>query len=53
MFSGSYRFKIGAFECMVVSDGTNAYQNPAEHFFANAPNEHLEQALRDWGIAPE
>jgi glyoxylase-like metal-dependent hydrolase (beta-lactamase superfamily II) len=43
-----YRFKVGTFECMAVSDGTFAY--PHHSFFANAPKEHLEQVLREYNI---
>jgi len=49
----SYRFKVGAFECIVVSDGTFAYSHPAQIFFANAPQERLEQVLREHSLDPE
>jgi glyoxylase-like metal-dependent hydrolase (beta-lactamase superfamily II) len=49
----SYRFKVGTFECIVVSDGTFAYPHPAQIFFANAPKERLEQVLREHGLDPE
>jgi glyoxylase-like metal-dependent hydrolase (beta-lactamase superfamily II) len=49
----SYRFKVGTFECIVVSDGTFAYPHPAQIFFANAPQERLEQVLREHGLDPE
>ena len=49
----SYRFKVGTFECIVVSDGTFAYPHPAQIFFANAPKERLEQALRKHNITLE
>ncbi len=53
-----YRFKVGTFECMAVSDGTHTYAPPtfpppATFLFANAPREHLEQALREHDIQPE
>jgi len=53
-----YRFKVGAFECMAVSDGTLTYAPPtfpppATFLFANAPKERLEQALREHSIQPE
>jgi glyoxylase-like metal-dependent hydrolase (beta-lactamase superfamily II) len=46
-----YRFKIGTFECMAVSDGTltytpPAFPPPATFLFANASKESLEQVLR-------
>ena len=49
--SGVYRFKIGTFECMAVSDGTHRYAPPIfpppdTFLFANAPRERLEQVLR-------
>ena len=53
-----YRFKVGTFECMAVSDGTLTYAPPifpppATFLFANAPKERLEQALRVHNIRPE
>jgi glyoxylase-like metal-dependent hydrolase (beta-lactamase superfamily II) len=53
MNNKSYRFKVGAFECIVVSDGTFAYPHPAQIFFANAPQERLEQVLREHSLDPE
>ena len=53
MNNESYRFKVGAFECIVVSDGTFAYSHPAQIFFANAPQERLEQVLREHSLDPE
>ena len=53
MNNKSYRFKVGAFECIVVSDGTFAYSHPAQIFFANAPQERLEQVLREHSLDPE
>ena len=43
-----YRFKIGTFECIAVSDGTFAY--PDHSFFINAPKEQLELVLREHNI---
>lgn len=53
-----YHFKVGAFECMAVSDGTHTYAPPnfpppAILLFGNAPTEHLEQTLRQHNIQPE
>ena len=48
-----YPFKIGAIECVAISDGTLAYQNPAKILFANAPSDQLTQALRAHNIQPE
>jgi glyoxylase-like metal-dependent hydrolase (beta-lactamase superfamily II) len=53
MNNKSYRFKVGVFECIVVSDGTFAYPHPAQIFFANAPQERLEQVLREHSLDPE
>ena len=50
MNSESYRFKLGMFECIVVNDGTFAYPHPAQIFFVNAPEELLEQTLRDHNL---
>src|SRR5215217_5454306 len=44
----SYHFKIGAIECIAVSDGTFAYA--ADAFIANAPVERFEQELRDHNL---
>jgi len=53
MVEATYRFQVGKFECMVVSDGTYTYTNPAPTLFANAPKESLEQALRQHGLELE
>ncbi|MCJ7574273.1 MBL fold metallo-hydrolase, partial [Candidatus Bathyarchaeota archaeon] len=58
MSSESYRFKVGTFECMAVSDGTMTYtppmfQPPAILLFVNAPKERLVQKLREHNIQPE
>ncbi len=53
MTTERYRFKVGAFECIVVSDGTYAYPHPAQVFFANAPQERLAQVLREHDLDPE
>jgi hypothetical protein len=37
MKAQAHRFKIGAFDCLAVSDGTFSY--PAGLFFANAQKE--------------
>ncbi len=52
MSDNSYRFKLGAFECIVVSDGSFAYPHPAQLFFANAQKEELEQVLREHNCDP-
>jgi len=50
MLENTYRLRVGDFKCMVVSDGTFTYANPAHAVFTNAPKEPLEQALRQYGI---
>jgi glyoxylase-like metal-dependent hydrolase (beta-lactamase superfamily II) len=44
----SFHFKVGAIECIAVSDGTFAYAPDA--FVANAPVERFEQELRDHNL---
>lgn len=44
MISGSYRFKLGNFECISISDGSFDY--PLQNFFANVPKEQIEEILR-------
>jgi glyoxylase-like metal-dependent hydrolase (beta-lactamase superfamily II) len=39
-----YRFKLGDFECVSLSDGSLDY--PPQNFFANAPTAQIEEALR-------
>jgi len=58
MSTESYRFKVGTFECMAVSDGAHTYAPPtfpppATFLFANAPKERLEQTLREHNLQPE
>ena len=58
MNTGIYRFKVGTFECMAVSDGTHTYTHPtfpppAIFLFANAPKERLKRALREHKLQPE
>ena len=53
-----YRFKLGDFQCIAVSDGTHTYAPPtfpppAIFLFANAPRERLEQTLREHNLYPE
>jgi glyoxylase-like metal-dependent hydrolase (beta-lactamase superfamily II) len=44
MNTGSYRFKLGTFECVSLSDGSLDY--PLQNFFANVPLERVEEVLR-------
>ena len=58
MNSETYRFKVGSFECMAVSDGTLTYTPPtfpppAIFLFANAPKGLLDQVLRLHNLQPE
>ncbi len=53
MSSETYRFKIGAFQCIAVSDGTFTYSHPSSFLFTNAPKERLDQKLREHNIQPE
>jgi len=53
MSNKSFPFQVGAFECIIVSDGTFAYPHPAQIFFVNAPKGHLEQVLREHNLDPE
>ena len=53
MGNGNYRFELGNLKCIVVSDGSFTYHNPAQVFFANAPEQELEQVLREHNLEPE
>lgn len=48
-----YDFRIGEFECKIVSDGTFAYPHPAQVLFANAPEDQLIQVLNEHNLDPE
>ncbi len=53
-----YRFKIGAFDCTIVSDGTLAYKPPTfppppTFLFTNAKKEELAQVLHRHNLDPE
>ena len=55
MSTDVHHFKIGAFECMAVSDGTHTYAPPmfpppTTLLFTNASEEQLEQVLHGYGI---
>jgi glyoxylase-like metal-dependent hydrolase (beta-lactamase superfamily II) len=49
----SYRFPVGTFECIVVSDGFFTYPHPTQTFFVNAPQEDLALVLREHNLDPE
>ena len=57
MSSESYRFEVGSFECIAISDGTFTYPYPSQNvfinFFVNAPEERLKRVLRDHNLDPE
>ena len=58
MSADRYRFIVGTFKCIAVSDGTHTYAPPtfpppATFLFANAPRERLEQVLLEYNIQPE
>ena len=42
--NGSYRFKVGEFECVCISDG--GYNYELQQFFNNVPEEQVKQVLR-------
>jgi glyoxylase-like metal-dependent hydrolase (beta-lactamase superfamily II) len=42
--TGSYRFPLGGFDVISISDG--AFNYPLESFFANVPREEVEEVLR-------
>lgn len=44
----SFRFDVGRFGCVSVSDG--AFNYPLESFFANVPRERVEETLRRHGL---
>jgi glyoxylase-like metal-dependent hydrolase (beta-lactamase superfamily II) len=46
-------FPVGDFECFIVSDGSFAYPNPGQSFFANADQDELTTALECHGIDTE
>ncbi len=53
-----YRFKLGDFQCIAVSDGIHTYAPPtfpppAIFLFTNAPRERLKQTLREHNLYPE
>lgn len=48
MNAETYRFTVGDFECVSISDGSFNY--PLESFFANAPTNELEANLRQYDL---
>jgi glyoxylase-like metal-dependent hydrolase (beta-lactamase superfamily II) len=51
MTPGSFRFELGGFGCAATRDG--AFNYPLESFFANAPRESVEEALRRQDLPTE
>ena len=50
-----YRFKVGAFECIAVSDGTLTYALPTfppavTLLFTNAQTQSLEQGVLEYNL---
>ncbi|MCB0039628.1 MAG: MBL fold metallo-hydrolase [Caldilinea sp.] len=52
MSASIHRFSVGKFTCTIVPDGTFAYEHPAAVFFANAPADAVDGALRAHAIDP-
>ena len=55
MSNDTYRFTIGLYECLIVSDGTLTYTPPrfpppATFLFTNAPKTMLNEALEAYGL---
>jgi glyoxylase-like metal-dependent hydrolase (beta-lactamase superfamily II) len=46
----SFRFTVGEYECIVVSDGVRQYRHPADIFYAGAPRDELKAELDLEGI---
>jgi len=57
MSSERYRFNVGFFDCIAVSDGTFSYPHPSKNvfinFFVNAREDHLRRVLGDHDLVPE
>jgi glyoxylase-like metal-dependent hydrolase (beta-lactamase superfamily II) len=51
MNNGYYRFSLGDFDCISLSDGSVDY--PIKNFFANVPVEQVEEALRQYNLPVE
>lgn len=46
--TGSYRFQLGDYECLALSDGDWDY--PLKNLFASVPLEEVQEALRERGL---
>ena len=53
MSNETYRFKVGALECIAVSDGILHPELNASFFYANAPKERLVQILHKHNLQRE
>lgn len=57
MSNETFPFRVGTFNCQVVSDGTFAYPFPTQNvfinFFVNAPKESLRRALKPYTLDPD
>jgi len=51
MSANHYRFELGDFECVCLSDGSMDY--PLENLFANVPIEQIQEALRQHNLPIE
>jgi len=51
MTTETYRFNLGDFECISISDGSMNY--PLENFFANVPRDQVEALLRQRNLTTE
>jgi glyoxylase-like metal-dependent hydrolase (beta-lactamase superfamily II) len=51
MYGDSYRFTIGAFECLAIHDFQSSY--PAATFFTNVPAETLNPVLQEHGLGQQ
>ena len=53
MSTANHRFTIGNFSCMIVTDGSYDYPNPAQSLLGGAPADELEPVLREHNIDPD
>ncbi len=53
MSTDTYRFKIGAFECIAISDGIIRPGPNVSFFYANAPERRLVQVLHEHNLQRE
>jgi glyoxylase-like metal-dependent hydrolase (beta-lactamase superfamily II) len=50
--NNTHPFRIGAYDCTLVLDGSFAYPHPGPLFFANAPESRRDEAIRAHNINP-